>query len=206
MSSSVGAIVLAAGLSSRMGRSKALLPWSDNHTVIAHILTQLQQTDVAQVLVVTGAYADQVAAQAAVLGIDSVHNPEYATGEMLSSLKVGLRALPDTLTAALVVLGDQPRLEVSVVQQLLEALTQHNAGIVAPRYQGQRGHPMLISRHYWDDLLALPPGGAPRDVIQRHQTAVVWVDVDSDSVLSDMDTPEAYAAERLKAGLGYLRE
>lgn len=197
----VGAVVLAAGLSSRMGQSKALLPWDADRTVIEQILTQVAQVHLSHTVVVIGHLAEQVSAKAAALGIPTLHNPDYAAGEMLSSLKVGLRALPENITAVLVVLGDQPRLDPAVVRQMLEAYTLGEGEIIAPRYQGQRGHPMLISRRYWDEILALPADGAPRDVIQRHREALHFVDVETDSVLSDIDTPEDYARERQRAGL-----
>jgi molybdenum cofactor cytidylyltransferase len=201
MTQHIGAVVLAAGLSSRMGRSKALLPWRENQTVIEQILAQLQQTSAAHILVVTGQDAAEVAARARALGVGSVYNPAYATGEMLSSLQAGLAALPENTTAALVVLGDQPRLEVAIVERILAAYAGGLGEIVAPRYGGQRGHPLLISRRYWGEMLALPPGGAPRDVIQRHPDALYILDVESDSVVTDIDTPEDYALERRRAGL-----
>jgi len=194
-------LVLAAGLSSRMGRCKALLPWDENRSVIEQILSQLQQTNLHDILVVTGNLAEQVTAKVTAMGIATVHNPEYATGEMLSSLKVGLSVQMETVSAVLVVLGDQPRLESSIVLQLLDAYEQGEGEIVAPRYRGERGHPMVISRRYWDEILALPEGSAPRDVIQQHRDKLYFVDVESDSVLSDIDTPEDYEMERKRAGL-----
>jgi molybdenum cofactor cytidylyltransferase len=197
----VAAIVLAAGLSSRMGKCKALLPWGENRSVIEQILGQLQQTNLQDILVVTGAFAERVAEKVGALGIATIHNPDYATGEMLSSLKVGLLAQPETVAAVLIVLADQPRLQAAVVIQLVEACQGGKGEIVAPRYRGERGHPMLISRRFWDEILALPEGAAPRDVIQRHRDALYFVDVETESVLSDIDTPEDYERERQRAGL-----
>lgn len=197
----VAAVVLAAGLSSRMGQSKALLPWGENQTVIEHILGQLQQIDLEHILVVTGHLAEQVKAKATAMGIAVVHNPHYATGEMLSSLKAGLLEQGETTAAVLVVLADQPRLQHNIVRQLVQAFEDGKGEIVAPRYRGERGHPMLISRRYWDEILALSAGGAPRDVIQKHRDQLYFVDVETDSVLSDIDTPEDYERERQRAGL-----
>lgn len=195
----IAAVVLAAGLSSRMGQSKALLPWGENQTVIEQILGQLQQINLEQILVVTGHLAEQVQAKA--MDVAAVHNLHYATGEMLSSLKVGLLAQAETTDAVLVVLADQPRLQTDIVRQLVQAFEDGKGEIVAPRYQGERGHPMLISRRYWDEILALPAGGAPRDVIQKQRDRLNFVDVETDSVLSDIDTPEDYERERQRAGL-----
>lgn len=200
MTQAIGGIVLAAGLSSRMGQSKPLLPWLNDKTVIEHILEQVQRTTLAQIVVVTGYGGEQVAAKALALGIRALANPDFAQGEMLSSLKVGLLAQPEFISAALVILGDQPRIEASIVQQIIDAYTLGKGEIVAPVYQGQRGHPMLISRRFWDEILALPAGGAPREVIQQHRDVLFRIDVETDSVLSDIDTPEDYARERQRAG------
>ena len=201
MTKNVVAIVLAAGLSSRMGKSKALLPWDDNRSVIEQILSELQQTNVQAILVVSGYLAEEVTAKVTAMGIATIHNPEYATGEMLSSLKAGLLAQPETVSGALVVLADQPRLQSEVMRQLVDAYEQGKGEIVAPRHQGERGHPMLISRQFWDAILALPQDGAPRDVIQQNRDKLYFVDVETDSVLSDIDTPEDYERERRRAGL-----
>jgi molybdenum cofactor cytidylyltransferase len=198
----VGAVVLAAGMSRRMGQSKILLPWTNRKTIIEHIIEQLLLSRIDHIIVVTGYRGDEVRARAEQLGVEVVHNPYYETGEMLSSLKAGLRAMPDHIAAALIVLGDQPRLQPKVIGQVLMAYAEGEGDIVAPSYQMRRGHPILISRRYWPELLALPDGSAPRDVINAHQDRIAYVNVDTDSVLGDVDTPQDYAQERWRAGLG----
>jgi molybdenum cofactor cytidylyltransferase len=195
----VGAVVLAAGLARRMGQPKVLLEWESGSTILDHVLEQLRQVEI--VIVVTGHEADKVNAITARHDVTTVHNPEYATGEMLSSLKVGLRALPENVTAALVVLGDQPRIEPEIIRRVIQTYAEGKSGIVAPSYQMRRGHPILIDRRYWSEILALPADGAPRDVINAHADDIAYVVVDTDSVLGDVDTPEDYQSERRKAGL-----
>ncbi len=197
----VAALVLAAGMSSRMGQPKVLLPWTRKSTILEHILTQLILARMSQITVVTGNRAGEVRRQAIGRGVDVVHNPDYETGEILSSLKAGLESLPDQIAAALIVLGDQPRIQPRVVNQLLMAYAEGCAPIIAPRFQGQRGHPILVDRRYWPEFFALPPDAAPRDVIKRHEGEITFVDVNTDSVLGDVDTPEDYQKERWRAGL-----
>lgn len=199
----VGAIVLAAGMSTRMGAPKVLLPWGERETIIEHIVQQLIRSRVDPIVVVTGYRGDEVKALVKPLGAIVAHNRSYKRGEMLSSLKVGLRAMPDSTSAALIVLGDQPRLQLRVVYQVLNAYAEGAGQIVAPSYQMQRGHPILIARRYWPELLALGEGGAPRDVINAHEAEVAYVTVNTDSVLRDVDTPEDYQQERLRAGLSF---
>jgi molybdenum cofactor cytidylyltransferase len=179
-----------------MGTSKVLLPWTDNNTIIEHIVGQLKAARTGPVVVVTGHRSGEVAALVEKLGARAVFNPEYETGEMLSSLKAGLRALPDEVAAALIVLGDQPRLRFDVVKQILEAYAEGRGDIVAPIYEMRRGHPILVDRRYWPEFFALPEDGTPRDVIRRHEDRIFYVSVDKEGLPGDVDTPEEYERER----------
>lgn len=179
-----------------MGQSKALLPWMDGRTVIEQIIAQLQSADVADILVVTGHLSESVMAVVTARKANAIFNPNYAKGEMLSSLQMGLRAQSENTAAILVILGDQPRIEIPNIRRVIGAYTHDKGKIVAPIYQGQRGHPILFDRRYWDELLALPEGSAPRDVIKRHPTDLHLIEVATDSVISDIDTPEDYEYER----------
>lgn len=197
----VAAVVLAAGRSQRMGRSKPLLPWGDGQTVIETIVRRLLAFRFSEILVVTGYQGGAVRRALAELPVTFAENPDYATGEMISSLQTGLRALPETTTGALVVLGDQPTLDGRVVGQVLAAYAEGRGTIVAPVYRGERGHPVLFDQRHWADLLALEKG-APRDVIRRSPEALALVNVSSDSILTDIDTPQQYQRARYLAGLG----
>lgn len=196
----VGAVVLAAGMSTRMGEPKVLLPWGKGHSIISHIVEQLNLARLDQISVVTGHHAADVKRAVTALGADTVFNRSYKVGEMLSSLKVGLRSLNDQVSAALIVLGDQPRLQAKVIYQLLLAYAEGQGEIIVPSYQNRRGHPILVSRRYWGEILSLPRGGSLRDVLTHHTGRIYHVQVDTDSVLRDVDTPEDYANERWRAG------
>jgi len=197
----IGAVVLAGGISRRMGQSKVLLPWGGHRTIIEHIIEQLALARVPQITVVTGHRAGEVRQVVSRVGADVVHNDKYTTGEMLSSLKAGLRAMPAHISAALVVLGDQPRIQPKIVAQVMMAYAEGAGDIIAPSYHMRRGHPILIDRRYWAEILDLPEDGSPRDVIDRHKDRIGYVNVDTDSVLRDVDTPEDYRQERKLAGL-----
>jgi len=197
----VAAIVLAAGRSSRMGQPKVLLPWEGGKTIIEHILTQLIRSRVDHIVVVTGHYADEVKRLVKPYDVKVVHNRAYKTGEMVSSLKAGLRTLPDHISASMVVLGDQPRLQPRVLYELLNAYSEGVGDIVIPSYQMRRGHPILIGRRYWSEILALRNHEQPRDVINAHADKIAYVKVYTDSVIRDVDTPADYYQERQRAGL-----
>lgn len=197
----VGAVVLAAGMSTRMGQSKMMLPWAEGRTIIEHIVDQLAKSRLDHIVVVTGHQAREVKTLLKPLDVEVVHNKSYKTGEMLSSLKVGLSAMPESVAASLVVLGDQPRLQPRVVYQVLTAYAQGKSDLIVPSYQMQRGHPILIGRRYWPEIHNIPQEGSLRDLMHAHAQRISYVEVDTDSILRDVDTPQDYEQERWRAGL-----
>lgn len=192
MKSTVAAIVLAAGLSTRMGKPKALLPF-DGRTIIEHILAVLENCPVDEILVVTGHERDAVEGLLNKLQVRAVFNPHYAAGEMLSSIQVGLQSISARADAAFIVLGDQPLLERSVVEQVVAVYHEGRGKIVIPSYQKRRGHPVLIDRAHWGGILSLGGQQSLRDYLRGlDSTAIYHLDVDTPTVLSDMDTPADY--------------
>jgi molybdenum cofactor cytidylyltransferase len=111
---------------------------------------------------------------------------------MLSSIQCGLAALDSGMQAALVVLGDQPQLQAGVVRQLIEAYQTGTGRLIMPSFQMRRGHPIVIDRTYWPEILALDGDKTLRDVTNAHASAIQYIIVETDSVLRDMDTPEEY--------------
>ena len=111
---------------------------------------------------------------------------------MLSSIQCGLAALNSDRHAALVVLGDQPQLETDVVRQLIEVYQMGSGRLVIPSFQMRRGHPIVMDRTYWPEILALDFDQSLRDVITPHADEICYVVVETDSVLRDIDTPQEY--------------
>ncbi len=186
----IAAIVLAAGQSRRMGQNKLFLPYAQS-TVIDTILTEVAAcADVRDIVVVTGHEAERVAEHLKTYPVRCVFNPAYVLAEMLVSIQTGLRALPDEVTAALIVLGDQPRLQREIVQRVIDAAEPNT--LIVPSFQMKRGHPILIPRSVWPSILALPPEASLRDVIRAHADHIRYITFDDDSVLRDIDTPEDY--------------
>ncbi len=185
-----GAIILAAGLSSRMIENKLLLPWGDGEAIISQVLRAYVDADVDPIIVVTGRDAEDVAAALAAYPLTFAHNPDFATGEILSSVKTGLRTLPKSLDAAFIQPGDMPCIFSAVIRQLAAA---HEPGFnVAPVYEGQRGHPVLLDRAFWRAMLDLPGDARPRAVIAGARERLRRVEVDEKGVVLDIDTREAY--------------
>ena len=190
----ITAIVLAAGLSTRMGRTKPLLPWGNNR-VIEQIVSVLHDCPIQEIVVITGHEHEVVSRYLAGWPVRVTFNPEYASGEMLSSLQVGLKAASAQAEAALIVLGDQPALERSVVEALIEAYQSGHSAIVAPSFNMRRGHPLLIGRRYWEEIGALGAGQTLRDFLRGVGDVIHHVTLITPSVLQDMDTPDDYRRE-----------
>ena len=196
-----GAVVLAAGKSVRMGKPKMGLPWGDT-TVIGQVVATLVGAGLDEVVVVTGGGREEVEQALGCLPqewtVRAIFNPDFAAGEMLSSIQTGVTALGKSCEAALIALGDQPQIEADVVRTILETYYQSGASLVIPSYAMRRGHPMLIARPLWAGLLALRSPQTLRELVQAHQGEIVHVSVDTPSILQDLDTPDDY--HRFKPG------
>ena len=190
----IGAVVLAAGRSQRMGRPKMTLPWGET-TVIGQVVRVLLASGVEDVKVVTGGAREAVDIALTDLPVKTFHNPDYANGEMARTLQVGLSAFGDDIQAALVVLGDQPQIEQAVVKLVVLAYEQGNR-LVVPSYQMRRGHPWLVAREMWNELLQLQSPKTLRNFMQRHASDIHYLSVDTPSIIQDLDTPADYQRYR----------
>ena len=182
------AIVLAAGRSQRMGTQKLVLPFAGS-TVVARVVDAFLGASVDTVVVVIR--ADDAQVRAALAGRRSifVENPDLA-GDMLSSVRCGLRALPAAAETVLVAPGDQPSLEPGLIRQLLAAFRASGRGILVPVHQGRRGHPLVFSARFREELLTSHDGTGLRGLLQSHPAEIVeWPTLDA-AVLEDLDTPE----------------
>ncbi len=187
----ISAILLAAGQSKRMGQPKMLLPW-DESTIIEQAITTFLKAGIEDLIVVTGGAREQVESVIRPYPVRKVYNQDYATGEMLSSIQCGLRILRNDSQATLIGLGDQPQIQEGIVRLICETYRDHASPLIVPSFQMRRGHPWLVARPLWNEILALRPSESPRDFLNRHAGEIRYVSADSPSVLADLDTPEDY--------------
>ena len=193
------AIVLAAGESRRFGSQKLLMPFGDS-TVLGCVIAALETAELSPIIVVVGAdqaVADWVERSARRARI--AHNPDPGRG-MLSSVRVGVAALPPEGERFVLALGDQPALEARDIARLLGEHKRLGKGIALPVHRGKRGHPVVFAARYRQEIMALDarPGGEARTLrhlIHAHHEDVAEVDFDSDAVLRDLDTREQYQDE-----------
>jgi len=191
----ISAIILAAGQSKRMGQPKMLLPWGEL-TVIEHVISTFLNAGIEDIGIVTGGARDQVEKAIDKYPVRKIHNNDYATGEMLSSLQRGLRALPNQAQATLIGLGDQPQVQERSVRLICELYRESKSELIVPSFQMRRGHPWLVARPLWNEILELKPPESPRNFLNRHAGEIHYVDVDTRSILADLDTPEDYQKSR----------
>ncbi len=190
-------ILLAAGLSSRMGRPKQLLEWK-GRPLVRHVAEMALASRLAGLVVVLGAEA--WAARSALEGlggpVQTVESADYASGQA-ASLRSGLGSLPASAKAAVVLLVDMPLVGPALIDQLIAEFEAHpEAMAVVPRYKGRRGNPVLLAAALFDELRGLGGDEGARTVLERHRDLVRWLDVDDIAVVSDADTPEAYEEMR----------
>jgi molybdenum cofactor cytidylyltransferase len=184
------AIIPAAGQSRRMGTQKVLLPFA-GQTVIGHIVDQILRSPVAETVVVVRPGVPRLAAALAGRRVTLVPNPD-AGGDMLSSVRRGVRALPPDCEAVLVALGDQPSVTAGLVTCMIEAFRTSGRGIVVPVYGGRPGHPILFSARYCEEVLTRHDGVGLCGLRQAHSEDVFEMSVADPSVLIDVDHPEDY--------------
>lgn len=189
----ISAIVLAAGLSSRMGALKQLLPFG-NHAVIEQVVSVLASSSVGEIVVVLGHRQEEIANILSKWDVRTTVNPRYAEG-MLSSIQHGWAAVNPHAEGVMHVLGDQPQLEAGVVRGLIAAYRTSSAGILVPEFGGQRGHPIMLAARYRREILALGEDATMRDILRAHAAEVQTVPVQTDSILRDMDTWVEYERE-----------
>ncbi len=178
-----------------MGRPKMPLPWGAN-TVLGQVIEVFRVSLVDDILVVTGADRGPVEEIAEAWRARTVFNPDYASEEMLSSLQIGLQAMPARTEAVLVALGDQPQVQHATVLAILHAYAETGAALIVPSYEMHRGHPWLVTRELWGDILSLRSPETPRDFLNQHTSAIAYISVDTPTILQDIDTPDDYLRSR----------
>ena len=187
----ISAIILAAGKSSRMGQPKMLLPWGDR-TVLTHVISVFQNAEVEDILVVTGGFREQVEELVSGSNVKTVFNSEFEKSEMLTSIQCGLRALTRQTQAVLIGLGDQPQVQEGTVRKVCEVFRESKSNLVVPSYRMRRGHPWLVARPLWEEILEMQPPQSPRDLLNGHTQEIEYVTIDNPSIMQDLDTPEDY--------------
>ena len=191
---SIAALVLAAGRSSRMGGANKLLAEIGGRPLVRIAVEEALASRARPVIVVTGHQRERVEAALSGLPVDFVHNPYFADG-LGTSLKTGIAALPAQADGVIVCLGDMPQVDAAMIDRLIEAVDPAKGALIAvPTIDGQRGNPVVWSRRFFPDLMAVEGDVGARYLIGRYTEAVAEVPLSGKAALTDVDTPEVLEA------------
>ena len=182
----VAGVVLAAGTSSRMGRNKLLLQL-EGRSVLRRAVDTALAAGLDPVLVVVGHQRDQAQAELRDLPCQLVANPDYQSG-VNTSLRTGIRAVPDGCPAAVVMLADMPLVTPAMLRTMLEQYRGGSAPLVVSSYEGVDAPPILYDRSLFDELRVLEGEGCGKKVVKRHSDEALrlrWPAL----ALTDLDLP-----------------
>jgi molybdenum cofactor cytidylyltransferase len=195
----VAAIVLAAGQSRRMEGKNKLLEDFGGKPLVRRAVEAALGSKASPVIVVTGGSSNAVRQALGGLNVHFVNNPDFAEG-LSSSLKAGIRAVPEESSGAVICLGDMPHVSSELVDKLIAAFApERGAMIVAPVKNKQRGNPVVWARRFFPELLKLEGDMGARKLANFYDEGLLEIEVADDAAFEDIDTPEALAAARKAA-------
>ncbi len=195
----VAAVILAAGRSTRMGGPNKLLAEIRGRPLVRMAAEEALASRARPVIVVTGHERDKIERALAGLDVKCVHNPDFENG-LSTSVKAGLAAVPDDVDGAVICLGDMPQVGAQLIDKLVAAFDPaRGALVVMPTIDGKRGNPVVWSRRFFPELMALEGDVGARHLIGRYAEAVTEVPVTDQAVLIDVDTPETL--DKVKAAI-----
>ena len=184
----LAAVILAAGGSTRLGQPKQLLKWR-GEALVRHAAISALQAGLQPVILVTGAFADQVQSAVTDLPLVVAYNRDWAEGQS-TSLKTGLQNVNKNTGGVIFLLSDQPQTPVTLLESLMDRHGETLAPIIAPLVDGQRGNPVLFDRQTFPDLFQLQGDTGGRALFQHYP--VSWLPWHDPAQLLDIDRPEDY--------------
>ncbi|MBT3551963.1 MAG: NTP transferase domain-containing protein [Rhodospirillaceae bacterium] len=196
----IGALILAAGSSRRMGAENKLLAGVGGQPMVSHIARAVAAADVAAVTVVTGHEAELVKAalDETDLAANYVHNPDYGRG-LSTSLRTGVAALADDLDGVVICLGDMPLVSTDDINKLIRAFDPvEGRAICVPVSGRKRGNPVLWAKSFLAEMAAISGDVGARHLLEQHAEQIFEVPVSGEGVLMDIDTPERLAELRTR--------
>ena len=187
----IAGLVLAAGRSTRFGAENKLLAPYEGRAMLDHVLDRVAEAGLDPVLVVTGHEAEAIRRAAGTLASRFVHNPRYAEG-LSTSLAAGIEAMPEDVGAALILLGDMPRVSAGTLRRLMQAASENPAvQAFVPAFAGRWGNPVLVRRALFPSLAKLHGDQGARKLLEASREVVEEVPVEDAGILADFDTKAA---------------
>ncbi|MCK8827291.1 molybdenum cofactor cytidylyltransferase [Natroniella acetigena] len=186
----ISAVVLAAGMSTRMGRSKQLLSIGEK-TMIEVVIDKLLEVEIEEIIVVVGYQADKIKDLLVDRDIQVIYNSEYKLGQSTSLIKA-LEAINQKHTGILCMLGDQPLIDLSTLNCLINKFKEGEELIIFPKYNDQRGNPVIFSTKLKKEMLRVSGDQGARSLIIKYREQSKAIEVDDQGVIFDIDTESDY--------------
>lgn len=187
----IAGVLLAAGQSRRMGAANKLLLEVAGKPMLRHAVDAAKAAGLSPLIIVTGHERERLEALLADEPVTYTHNPDYADG-LSTSLRCGIRALPEGVGGALIGLGDMPGINSALMRAMIERFNAHDgACIIVPTVDGKRGNPVLWPARFFAEMAQIEGDVGARHLIGLHSDAVVELPVEDAGPLTDLDTPEA---------------
>ena len=189
----VSAILLAAGESTRMGKPKLLLPFGNN-TILQQTIDNLLKSKVDEVIVVVGHASQAMMKAIASRPVKIAINPIYQQG-LSTSIVSGLNLIDDRTKAIMLALADQPLIDSATINRLIEESLGYDKGIFIPTYQSEKGHPVIFSTKYKEELLRLKGDIGGMQIIKKRPHDILKVTMDSKIINMDINTISDYYSQ-----------
>ena len=190
----IGAVILAAGYSSRMGSFKPALQIGDK-TVIARLITSFQHAGIRDIVVVSGHNRETLRSLIAGFDVTESYNENFPQG-MFTSIQAGVKKTDKTLRGFFLIPVDCPLLERETIDTLVHEI-KDDSSFAVPCFRGKKGHPLYVPMRYRDEILNHDGAGGLKGITDKYDHLITRVETGRESTVLDMDTPAAY--EELKA-------
>ena len=188
--SPITSILLAAGISSRMGSIKALLPW-ENKTLIEWQIEKIQESGIQEIIVVLGSNAEKIKNKIKNLDISIVLNSDYEKGKT-TTIKKGLSGVKNPESDIMLLAVDQPR-HGWILKKVIDDHIRNKSLISCPINKGSKGHPIIFQNKLRKELFEIEEKfQGIRKITTKYSGSVNTIEVDSDTVNIDINTPEEY--------------
>ncbi|WP_306793083.1 nucleotidyltransferase family protein [Desulfopila inferna] len=183
-------IILAAGLSNRMGEVKSLLPFGKS-LLLGLVINNVWESILSHTIVVLGSDADRIRKMIDFKDATVVFNPDYRRGQS-SSLKAGLQAVDSDTDGVMFLLGDQPFIDPKLINTLIGEWRKQPAAIIIPVYDGKRGNPVVAHRNIFPMIRKISGDSGLRQIFQKLKGDIREVEIADPGILMDIDTVEDY--------------
>ena len=186
----ISGVILAAGLASRMGTPKQLLPFK-GMLLPDHVINSAKKSNLHEIIVVLGHCADEICLNIDLSGTKTVINNEYLNGQSTSVIK-GIEKVSKVCDAAMFLLADQPLITPDIINKIIRAFEINQKPIAIPYYGKTRGNPVIIDKSLFHDLRSLTSDTAPRILFKNKKSSIIKVAISDKSILIDVDTKDDY--------------